>query len=187
MNAQASTLLALGTAAVLALSGCGAQNTDRPADHGRPTTPSTTEEHDPATGSTEVGDLAITGAWLAEPAQPSMTAGYLAITNNGDGDVALVEAQTSLSDRTELHTVETTESGASQMTPVDTIPVPAGETVELASGGLHIMVLEMEAAPEVGDTATITLTFDNGATVEVDAPVRERAGTGGHRSGGERP
>ncbi|UOE18945.1 copper chaperone PCu(A)C [Thermobifida halotolerans] len=175
MNTSTPALLAIGAAAVLALSGCGTQNTDQPKEHGS------------AMGSAEAGDLTVEGAWLAEPAQPSMTAGYLTITNSGDGDVSLTEAETSLSDRTELHTVETTESGASQMTPVDTIPVPAGETVELASGGLHIMVLEMERPPEVGDTATITLTFDNGETVEVEAPVRERAGSGGHRPGDEQP
>jgi len=76
--------------------------------------------------------------------------------------------------------VETTESGAAQMVPVDDIPIPAGETVELASGGLHIMVLDIADPPQVGDTATITLTFDNGETVQVDAPVLERTGSSGH-------
>lgn len=180
MNASTSALLALGAAALLALASCAGQGaaprTDNPGGSAAPTA----EHGTPAKGGAQAGDLTVEDAWLAEPAQPSMTAGYLTITNNGDEPVALTEAATSLSERTELHTVETTESGASQMTPVDTIPVPAGGTVELASGGLHLMVLDMPRPPQVGDTATITLTFDNGETVHVEAPVLERAGSGGH-------
>ncbi|KUP97142.1 copper chaperone PCu(A)C [Thermobifida cellulosilytica] len=182
MNASTQALLALGAAAVLALSGCGGQAADQ---HAQPSHGAAEHAETPAKGSAEAGDLTVADAWLAEPAQPSMTAGYLTVTNHGDEDVALTGAATSLSDRTELHTVETTESGASRMTPVDAIPVPAGATVELASGGFHLMVLDMANPPEVGDTATITLTFDNGETVQVDAPVLER--TGGHHRETEEP
>ena len=183
MNTSTTTpLLVLGTAlALVTLSGCGGPPADQHTDsRDHHATASAPDPSTPPKGSAEAGDLVIEDAWLAEPANPSMTAGYLTISNTGDEDITLTEAATSLSDRTELHTVETTESGAAQMVPVDDIPIPAGETVELASGGLHIMVLDIADPPQVGDTATITLTFNNGETVQVDAPVLERTGSSGH-------
>lgn len=170
------TLVSIGAAAALGLSlfGCGS------ADPAELDTVPAEESAAPDKGSATVGDLAVEDAWLAEPATPSMTAGYLTITNTGEADTALVGVETSLSDQAELHTVETTDSGASRMIQVSEIPVPAGGGAELVSGGFHIMVLEMGQAPQVGDTATITLTFSGGETVQVEAPVLERAGSTDH-------
>ena len=139
MNTSTTTpLLVLGTAlALVTLSGLR-----RPQPTSTPTAATTTRPpqpptpaHPPRAALKPATSLSKTPGWR-EPANPSMTAGYLTISNTGDEDITLTEAATSLSDRTELHTVETTESGAAQMVPVDDIPIPAGETVELASGGL---------------------------------------------------
>ena len=127
MNTSTTTpLLVLGTAlALVTLSGCGGPPADQHTDsRDHHATASAPDPSTPPKGSAEAGDLVIEDAWLAEPANPSMTAGYLTISNTGDEDITLTEAATSLSDRTELHTVETTESGAAQMVPVDTSPSP---------------------------------------------------------------
>ncbi len=45
----------------------------------------------------------------------------------------------------------------------------------LAPGGLHIMLLDLAKPLELGETFTITLTFESGATQDVTVEVREEA------------
>ena len=63
--------------------------------------------------------------------------------------------------------------GAMTMQPVDSIELPAGEEVSLEPGGYHIMLLDLVAPLEVGDTFEITLTFENAGEVTVTAEVRD--------------
>ena len=63
--------------------------------------------------------------------------------------------------------------GAMTMQPVDSIELPAGEEVALEPGGYHIMLLDLVAPLEVGDTFEITLTFENAGEVTVTAEVRD--------------
>ena len=59
------------------------------------------------------------------------------------------------------------------MQPVDSIELPAGEEVSLEPGGYHIMLLDLVAPLEVGDTFDIVLTFENAGEVTVTAEVRD--------------
>lgn len=61
------------------------------------------------------------------------------------------------------------------MRPVEKIPVPAGETVNLQPGGYHIMLMDLAAPLEVGSTIEVTLTFENAGDVKVEAEVRDSA------------
>ena len=63
--------------------------------------------------------------------------------------------------------------GAMTMQPVDSIELPAGEEVALEPGGYHIMLLDLVAPLEVGDTFDIVLTFENAGEVTVTAEVRD--------------
>ena len=63
--------------------------------------------------------------------------------------------------------------GAMTMQPVDSIELPAGEEVSLEPGGYHIMLLDLVAPLEVGDTFDIVLTFENAGEVTVTAEVRD--------------
>lgn len=60
-----------------------------------------------------------------------------------------------------------------KMQKVDKIAVPAGGTVELKPGGLHVMLFGLKKDLAVGDTVKVTLTFTEGGEMTVDAPVRE--------------
>ncbi len=59
------------------------------------------------------------------------------------------------------------------MQPVDSVPVPAGETVELKPGGYHVMLLDVQKELVPGDTIEVTLTFELAGEVTVTAEVRE--------------
>lgn len=180
------------TALVLAgslLAACG--DDDDAAVSGDATEITTVEE--------SAGELEVTGAWArTSPAVATAGAAYLEITNGTETDDALVAASVddAVAGMVELH--ETTTAGEDdastdgdmdgdmtdtsmgdapmmQMQPVEEIAVPAGETVSLEPGGLHLMMLDLAAPLEVGTTIEITLTFEQAGDVVVTAEVRDMA------------
>jgi copper(I)-binding protein len=52
------------------------------------------------------------------------------------------------------------ENGVMKMFPVDGIDVPAGKTVRLASGGYHLMLLNLQKPLNAGDKVPLQLTFE---------------------------
>lgn len=108
----------------------------------------------------------------ANLALPSDTGSvWLQITNNSGADDALVGAQIDGCGIIELHDMFI-ENDVMVMRPVEggQIPLPAGETVELQRGGLHIMCLEKESFTE-GETVAVTLQFATAAPITVNGPV----------------
>jgi periplasmic copper chaperone A len=59
------------------------------------------------------------------------------------------------------------------MREVAQIDLPAGETVRLEPGGLHIMLLDLVEDLEPGDTFELTLDLDNGDDLTVTVEVRD--------------
>jgi copper(I)-binding protein len=58
------------------------------------------------------------------------------------------------------------------MQQVASIPVPAGETVTLEPGGLHMMLIDLASPLTAGDTFELTLEFASGAKVTTTVEVR---------------
>ncbi len=67
------------------------------------------------------------------------------------------------------------DMGVMQMREVGTIELPAGETVTLAPGGLHIMLLELAAPLETDQTFDLTLDFETADDLVVSVTVSEDA------------
>ena len=68
------------------------------------------------------------------------------------------------------------ESGMMMMQELrDGLPLPAGETVALAPGGNHLMLLGVKEPLVAGDTVTLILTFENGPDLEIIARVDQPA------------
>jgi len=65
--------------------------------------------------------------------------------------------------------------GAMVMRQIMSLPLPAGETVELAPGGYHVMLIGLVDPLKVGDTIDVTLTMVSGAVRTVTAEVRDTA------------
>jgi copper(I)-binding protein len=62
-----------------------------------------------------------------------------------------------------------------EMRPVEAIELPAGEAVALAPGGYHVMLLDLAAPLEIGQTFTLTLTFEKAGTRDVEVTVADEA------------
>lgn len=74
-------------------------------------------------------------------------------------------------------TTGTTEAGMGAMTmqPIESLELPAGETVVLEPGGYHIMLIELVAPLESGEEIEVTLTFENGGERTITVPVQDDA------------
>ena len=118
--------------------------------------------------------LSVRDAWVAEalPGQ-DMTAAYMIIVNEGDVEEKLVRVDSEFAERLELHTMEQ-QGEMMRMRKVDSIVIGPGEEVALEPGGLHIMIIGLSGRPKAGDTFTLFLGFESGASLRVDAPVKKR-------------
>jgi hypothetical protein len=59
-----------------------------------------------------------------------------------------------------------------RMRPVETLALPAGATLAMKPGGLHIMLIHLKRALRPGDRVPLTLTFEHGAALTLKVPVR---------------
>lgn len=104
------------------------------------------------------------------PPNSMATGAFMVIHNKGAAAVRLVKADNPASKVTELHT-HINDNGVMKMRPVPAIDVPAGGNAELKPGGLHVMLIDLKAPMKEGDSVPLTLTFEDGSTKKVDAPV----------------
>ncbi len=105
------------------------------------------------------------------PGQPN-SASFLTLMNNSSEAHSLVGAESPAAKVVELHT-HTMENGMMQMRQVEKIDLPAGETVSLQPGGLHIMMIELTQELVPGQDVDITLKFEDGSEAQVKAPVKK--------------
>ncbi|MFN7168084.1 MAG: copper chaperone PCu(A)C, partial [Pannonibacter sp.] len=80
-------------------------------------------------------------------------------------------ASAPVTDRTELHEMAVIDGVMKMREMEGGIPVPAGATVELKPGGLHVMFMDIKQPLKEGETLPITLTFEKAGTVTVDMPI----------------
>lgn len=190
-------------ALVLALAACGSDGDDDTAttDTTAATETSTTE----AGGANEITSgvvldedgLTIANPWArTSPEDTTYGAVYLQLSS-ADGD-ALVGASvpSDVAGTVEIHETvaadgegsdttmamggessDTTMGGMGQMTmqPVDSVDLPAGETVVLEPGGYHIMLIDLVAPLEAGQEIEVTLTFENAGERTITVPVQDDA------------
>jgi len=143
----------------------------------------------PITGHSEVlaeasGIIIEDGYARAAGAHARTGAAFMAITNTNDTDDRLIAARSDIADRVELHT-HVMKDGVAQMRPVEGgIPVPAGETVLLERGGLHVMFLGLTGEMAEGSEVEIVLVFQSAGEIPVKVPVDLMRGQGGgHQQG----
>ena len=105
------------------------------------------------------------------PGQPTSLA-FMGITNNSDQDIALLDAESTIAKKAELHT-HTMKNGMLHMRKVDKVALPAGKTVMLETGGLHVMLVGLKQDLKPGDVVSITLVFADGSRKQLDVPVRK--------------
>jgi len=111
------------------------------------------------------------------PGMPS-SAAYLKITNNGDQPDRLIAAESAIAKKVEIHTMEMDE-GVMRMRPVDGgLIIGAGESVVLAPGGLHIMLMGLTTELVAGSHYDVTLIFEKAGAITLKATAKRPADIG---------
>jgi hypothetical protein len=134
------------------------------------------------TGGTTLGDLHISGQWV-RPTTNEVSAAYLTVHNSGEADT-LVKAATPLTSTVQLHEVITEGSSSKMQEKPGGFPVPANGTLELKPGGFHIMLMDLKAPIALGETVSLTLTFEKAGEVTIEAPVKAAPDMTGMDHGG---
>jgi periplasmic copper chaperone A len=113
----------------------------------------------------------VSDAW-ARPtvAGQSGGGGFLTIVGGAAGD-RLLAASADVSGTVELHTMRM-DGNVMRMHPVEAIEVPAGQTVRLAPGGLHVMFIDLKAPLKEGSSFPLRLRFEKGGEVTVPMKVQ---------------
>lgn len=117
--------------------------------------------------------IAISQAWVRPTiGEGRITAAYLKIQNVGDDADVLRGARSPNAAQVEIHETEMTDTGVMKMRPLrDGLTIPAGDTVTLKPGGIHIMVMGLDAALAKGATLPLTLEFEKAGPIEIDVPA----------------
>ncbi len=118
--------------------------------------------------------VAVSDAWVrGTVAGQKATGAFMRLTPLAD--MALVAAASPTAKVVEIHEMKQ-EGGVMKMNAVERVALPAGKTVELKPGGVHVMLMDLAQPLKEGDTVSLALTFEDKAgkkqTVEVKASVR---------------
>lgn len=131
--------------------------------------------------SATIGDLSISGAWVrATLPNQKVGGGYLTIENTGSDDDRLTAVSAPITERAEIHEMSMENDIMTMRRMDDGLAVPAGQSVQLEPGGLHLMFQDLDEPIQDGDTVPVTLTFERAGEVTVQMPVLPAsAGRGG--------
>lgn len=127
------------------------------------------EEDEPAVSENYFG---VSGAYTRAAPAGGVSAVFFVVENTTGTPDTLWSARTDASDDVQIHQTVEDADGMRRMGPVEAVPVPAGETVALAPGGLHVMLLDLKRALAPGDSLLVELDFSGHGTLIARVPVR---------------
>lgn len=125
-----------------------------------------------------LGAVSVAHPFAFETAKTASSGGgYMSISNAGDTPDRLLAVTSPEVSDIGLHVTETDANGVARMTHLEAIEIPAGETVTLAPGGLHVMFMNLNGDPfEIGEKIPATLMFENAGPLEITFNVESRRG-----------
>lgn len=119
----------------------------------------------------KVGDLTVEHAWSKATIGADRPAVfYVEIANGGATDDALINIETPAAAMPMLHETVITD-GVASMPHATSVPVPAGQAIQLAPGGYHGMLMGLSAALKEGDRFPVTMAFEKAGKVTINVEV----------------
>jgi len=123
-----------------------------------------------AAASGAFAQVKVEQPWARPTVEGQMAGGaFLKIQNVGGAD-RLLSASSSAAGMVQLHTMSM-EGDVMKMREVEAIDLPAGTTVELKPGGLHLMLMGLKSPLKEGSKVPLTLKFEKAGEVKVEVPV----------------
>ncbi len=114
------------------------------------------------------GSIQIEQPWArATPPGAQVGGGYVTITNNGTEPETLLGGSSPVAEKVEVHEMSV-ENGVMKMRPLpDGLEIKPGETVSLAPGGYHLMLIDLKEPLKQGEQVPATLKFAKAGDVPV--------------------
>jgi copper(I)-binding protein len=131
----------------------------------------------------QTGQLEIKTPWArATPGHAENGAAYVTIVSPTTDRLTAVSSP--VAKKVELHTMSM-EGGVMRMRPLAAIDIPAGQTVTLSPGGMHIMLLDLAQPLREGQSFPLTLSFDHAGARQVTVAIEKAGamGPGGQATG----
>ncbi len=113
--------------------------------------------------------IEVRQAWARAPAGGGPGALYLTLHDTGAAD-RLTGVSTDAGGMAMLHE-SASSNGVETMRDVAAVPLPAGGTVAMRPGGLHVMLMDLGRRLRAGDMLHATLSFEHAPPVTVAVPV----------------
>ena len=116
------------------------------------------------------------GIMVMEPWAPPSLAGthngaaYFMLMNHGNTADRLISLSTPVAGKAEIHREEMT-NGVMRMRPTGPLTLEPGEMITLKPGSLHVMLLDLKEPLKAGEHFPLTLTFEKGGTMTLEATV----------------
>ncbi|MFV0277006.1 MAG: copper chaperone PCu(A)C [Parahaliea sp.] len=125
-------------------------------------------------------ELEISDAWVrALPPVQRSTAAYLTLRNSGPQALEVSGGSAALAQRVEIHRSEMAD-GMMRMRQVSSLRLAPGETLQLAPGGVHLMLLGLSRMPDEGEQLELCLQAGAAGTACTSATVRREAEARAH-------
>lgn len=115
--------------------------------------------------------LVVQDAWIRAAPGADVAAAYLSVHNVTATPVTISSVSSPTAAHVMIHETSV-ENGQSRMRPHERLVVPAGQTVKLQPGGLHVMLQGLKRPLTVGQQVPLVLVLAGGSTVQVTATVR---------------
>lgn len=117
-------------------------------------------------------ELLITDAWIRSlPPSVPVRAGYLTIHNPDPESLTIVGLKSAAFTKVEIHkTIE--QEGTVRMERVPRLTISANSSVELAPGGLHLMMIQPVNPIKQNDNIEVTMIFDDGREQTLEMTVK---------------
>ena len=115
--------------------------------------------------------LTVQDAWVRVTPGADVAAAYLTLHNPGSSAVVVIGVRSSVAGHAMIHETRV-GNGLSSMRPHEPLTLAPGATVQLAPGGLHVMLGMLAHPLAVGERVPLELLLEGGGTVAVSALVR---------------
>jgi copper(I)-binding protein len=137
-----------------------------------------------AVATAATADLRVLAAHApATPAAATSAAAYLTVHNVGATGDQLLRVSTPLAAQVQMHRSQL-DGGVMRMRPVASLEVPIGGSIEMSTGGTHLMLIGLKRPLQAGEQFPLRLEFARAGVLEAIVKVLP---AGGAARGATRP
>jgi len=123
--------------------------------------------------SANAADLVARDAWIpTAPPSVMSRAAYVTLENTGASPMGIVSVSAEGFGMAHLHESKMQADGVMSMSAVMQLDIAPGTVLDMAPGGLHIMLMHGHTPLAEGEAVALTLTLTDGSTLLVDAVVK---------------